>query len=429
MKKDIYGVIYKITNNIDRKSYIGQTSQKGGFDRRYKHNIEKYTNNPHLKRAIHLYGIENFIIEKKLDIAYSKEELDTLEEKYIKEFNTINPRYGYNLKSGGSNGKLSEETKLKLKIANLGKTYSEEVNKKKALHGEKNGMFGKHHDKIAKTLISEKRKGKYKGKDNPVSQPIRCITTSKVFDSIVEAGEYYDLKSSTHISSCCYGLQKHCGKLPDGTPLSWEFLNPNVQKQFRENEGRKKSFDKNKKIIICLNDGNMFKGHREVGDYYNIKSPHHISDVCLGKNEYCGLHPITLEPLKFIYFDNLSDYLHNYLNSYFKHIKEIILLMLRLKHNSEITKSKNGKKTIICLNDCNVFEGQKEVGKYYKIKSPQHISSVCLGKSKYCSYHPITLEPLKFIYFDDLYDYFKKLLNDINIINNKLIIHLNLLLK
>lgn len=111
MKENIYGIIYKITNKINGKVYIGQTSAKFGFDRRYKHNLEKYTSNIHLKRDIEKYSIENFTIDKEFDIAYSKEELDELEIKYIREFNATNPKYGYNLQTGGSHGKLSEETK------------------------------------------------------------------------------------------------------------------------------------------------------------------------------------------------------------------------------------------------------------------------------------------------------------------------------
>lgn len=36
-KLEVYGVIYKITNTINNKVYIGQTTQNKGFDRRYKH--------------------------------------------------------------------------------------------------------------------------------------------------------------------------------------------------------------------------------------------------------------------------------------------------------------------------------------------------------------------------------------------------------
>ncbi len=52
---------------------------------------------------------------------------------------------------------------------------------------------------------------------------IRCSTTGKEFDSVKEASEYYNI-SRPHISSCCKGKRKSCGKLPDGTKLQWEYI-------------------------------------------------------------------------------------------------------------------------------------------------------------------------------------------------------------
>ena len=53
---EIYGIIYKIENKINGKVYIGQTSQKGGFDRRYKNNLLDYTSNEHLKYSLEKYS-------------------------------------------------------------------------------------------------------------------------------------------------------------------------------------------------------------------------------------------------------------------------------------------------------------------------------------------------------------------------------------
>ena len=108
------GVIYKITNTINNKVYIGQTVRKGGFDARYgagTGNI-KFTHNKHLKRSIEKYGVENFTIDKEFDKANSQEELDEKEKYWISYYNALNPNYGYNKKEGGSGGKLNAETKL-----------------------------------------------------------------------------------------------------------------------------------------------------------------------------------------------------------------------------------------------------------------------------------------------------------------------------
>lgn len=93
-KHKVYGIIYKIRNKINNKIYIGQT--KHSFKERYKNNLRKNTHNIELKNDIEKYGIDNFEIDEFFDIAYSKEELDKLEQLYIKSYNLLDSRYGYN---------------------------------------------------------------------------------------------------------------------------------------------------------------------------------------------------------------------------------------------------------------------------------------------------------------------------------------------
>ena len=90
----VYGIINKIRNKINNKIYIGQT--KHSFKERYKNNLRKNTHNIELKNDIEKYGIDNFEIDEFFDIAYSKEELDKLEQLYIKSYNLLDSRYGYN---------------------------------------------------------------------------------------------------------------------------------------------------------------------------------------------------------------------------------------------------------------------------------------------------------------------------------------------
>lgn len=72
--------IYKITNLINNKVYIGQTIRP--IEDRFKRHINDAVNNvldTHLARAIRKYGKENFIIEE-IDTASTQEEL-TLKEQ------------------------------------------------------------------------------------------------------------------------------------------------------------------------------------------------------------------------------------------------------------------------------------------------------------------------------------------------------------
>ena len=97
------GYIYKVTNKINGKIYIGQTIQSVK-DRWYRHcgksGISKAELNTHFKRAILKYGKENFTIET-IEMCDSTE-LDDKEKFYISYYNSyIN---GYNSTIGGQDG-------------------------------------------------------------------------------------------------------------------------------------------------------------------------------------------------------------------------------------------------------------------------------------------------------------------------------------
>jgi hypothetical protein len=109
----IIGHIYIITNLNTKKQYVGQTLSHRknknkyrpfGFQGRFKDHISEALCNTkkkqcnYLNNSIREYGKDAFKVE--LIIECPKEELDTMEEKYIKEFNTLYPN-GYNLTTGG----------------------------------------------------------------------------------------------------------------------------------------------------------------------------------------------------------------------------------------------------------------------------------------------------------------------------------------
>lgn len=115
--KEVYGIIYKITNTITNQSYIGQTKTKRGFKSRYCHKgegIERVykfhlylknkgeTFNEHLFYSIEKYGFDAFEITEVLDTAMSAEELDEKEIYYIDYYDSYNN--GFNLTLGGERG-------------------------------------------------------------------------------------------------------------------------------------------------------------------------------------------------------------------------------------------------------------------------------------------------------------------------------------
>jgi group I intron endonuclease len=89
--------IYKITNFINGKVYIGQTILVGvQFDSYWGSGV-------FIKQSIKKYGKENFVKEILIECD-CQEDADEAEKFYIKEFNSI--KKGYNFNIGGGNGRL-----------------------------------------------------------------------------------------------------------------------------------------------------------------------------------------------------------------------------------------------------------------------------------------------------------------------------------
>jgi group I intron endonuclease len=110
--------IYEIVNTINNKRYIGQTTQLP--QRRWIYHKKRLNNgthtNPHLLRAWKKYGESAFNF-RILETCNSLDELNCREIEYISKNLT-----GYNLRSGGDNGGAhAEETKKKIRLAQLGK--------------------------------------------------------------------------------------------------------------------------------------------------------------------------------------------------------------------------------------------------------------------------------------------------------------------
>jgi len=130
--------IYRITNLVNGKSYIGKTGMNFG-DRWDCHRSQLnrgYHDNPHLQHAWKKYGKDAFefrVIESASDVSC----LDNLERKYIKQYRDQDK--SYNILDGGDGGfllgsHLSEETKRKIgeknRVSMTGRKTSDETRAK-----------------------------------------------------------------------------------------------------------------------------------------------------------------------------------------------------------------------------------------------------------------------------------------------------------
>lgn len=107
--------VYKITNLINNKIYVGITKR----DPKVRFN-EHFSNKKELLFKVkEKYGKENFSLEI-IESNLSEVEIDDKERYYINFYNSLIPN-GYNLSIGGiSNKSISEKGIQKLKGCNLG---------------------------------------------------------------------------------------------------------------------------------------------------------------------------------------------------------------------------------------------------------------------------------------------------------------------
>lgn len=172
------GYIYKITNDVTNKSYIGFTeTPEDRWNAHQRNNGSKL-----VFQAIKKYGLEHLTFE------VIAEDLLENEDSYIVKYNTMYPN-GYNLTEGGSRppnhkGKTYEEiygteraVEQRRKRAMLQKErggYGPEMHKpetrekiRKASAGKNNPMYGKKHGAETIRRMSEKKLGKGVGSANP----------------------------------------------------------------------------------------------------------------------------------------------------------------------------------------------------------------------------------------------------------------------
>lgn len=124
--------IYKITNLINNKCYIGSgISIKSRF---YQHRTSLNKNkhfNKHFQNAWNFHGEENFKFEI---LEYCKRENLLLQEEFwIKYYDSNNPEKGYNKRidcKTNLGNKATLETRLKQSLSHLGHKRSKETQQK-----------------------------------------------------------------------------------------------------------------------------------------------------------------------------------------------------------------------------------------------------------------------------------------------------------
>lgn len=150
-------ILYKITNTLNGKVYIGYTSDT--LEKRWsqhRHNASNLTRkSSHFHLAIRKYGSDVWKLEVLVDEPDSLWALKITEPFLIAHYDSTNRHKGYNSKSGGEGGSHHEETRQKLRTANLGKKHTDEARRKVSVANK-----GKQVSDETRQRMGNARKGK-----------------------------------------------------------------------------------------------------------------------------------------------------------------------------------------------------------------------------------------------------------------------------
>ena len=202
--------IYKITNILNSKSYIGKHVSNRLDDPYFGSGIA-------IKKAIKKYGKHNFI-KDILEICSDMNNLSEREIFHIENEGTFSK--GYNLTRGGDGclGMVfSKNTKDKMSKSikdaykrnpKLSKAISD---RGKLLTGDKNPFFGK---KLSREHIEKMRVARVKaitGANNPSAVKIKCVETGVIYNTANDAAKAVGLKHSTTVLKCAKGERNKAG--------------------------------------------------------------------------------------------------------------------------------------------------------------------------------------------------------------------------
>lgn len=235
-----FGIIYRITNKVNGKRYIGQTTMP--LYKRWHAHKKANGRCISIAAAIKKYGVDAFeIIE--IDRAFSREELDEKEVAHIAAANTLDPQFGYNLRPGGMSATFSEETRAMMSARKKGGTLTEEHKAKIALAGK-----GRRHSEASIQKQSLAKLGKPKSPEHRANmckpRPAFVMSDShKQAISAAATGAIFSDARREKISAALTGRKK--GPLSEETKAKLSLVNKGTtrtpEQRQRMSEGRKKA--------------------------------------------------------------------------------------------------------------------------------------------------------------------------------------------
>lgn len=271
-------IIYKITNKINGKIYIGETTSS--LEQRWKDHCRDGKNSDHNKSvlhdAIHKYGADNFSIEQ-IDEVPDEQRFEK-ETEYIIKYQSLVSQYGYNIVLYGSGYGIYNANDF-IELWEQGYTQQEIID----IIGCSQGTVKKFLSSYGVTSFDFSSRGSIKSaRKRRLNKPIEQYNLDGQFiqewESASDCARNNIDFTQSGISQACRGkINSYKGYLwkmkEDTTPI--EVL---VQRYLNTPEGYKPpkriaQIDKNTKQITCIYDS-AAQAARELG----IK---HKTNICL----------------------------------------------------------------------------------------------------------------------------------------------------
>ena len=279
--------IYKITNQINKKVYIGKSIRIERRWSQHKADINDLNKQNHLYRAMRLYGLENFLFEI-IEICPNDNNILSEREKFwIQYYNSY--QAGYNETKGGE-GLFKYDPK---EIYNLWDNGYSILEITQIVHCQKQTVY----DNL-KNYPTYSTQESNKRADPHRKQKISELATERLSYPVYQ----YDLEgnfiaeyanSTTAAQQFGYNIDNSICKVIN---------DPNRKLAYGYQWSRKKveampKFQTNGKISVRnINTGKVFSSIREAAKWANIDKEG-IRRVLNGKRKTAGKHPITGEKL------------------------------------------------------------------------------------------------------------------------------------
>lgn len=263
---DFYGVIYKVTNLVNGKIYIGQTKQD--FYKRKRYHLFCLRNGCQFVfyRAMRKYGLDNFEWEI-IDEAHNEKDIIQKEIYWIdfyKSYIYAENSNGYNMTIGGEGTKgriVSDETRKRLSVSKSGKNHP---------------FYGKKHSENHKQRIADGNKGKFVSEE----------TRKKMSDSQIDGKHwnYGGTISDEHkkaISNANSGENHHFyGK--NHSDETKEKIRKTKIGRFSVNGRDREILQINSETGIIIRE---FKSLKETLSFTGADNTGNISNCCIGKRK------------------------------------------------------------------------------------------------------------------------------------------------